>query len=98
MENNRLFIGVYPGGIVYADRHNEEHGDYKRLAFLPYQGMELQVEKDCPPELEARIRESVKRYEGMERLQISACDQYVELVWDDPEKGPKKSAQKGPRM
>lgn len=98
MERDRLFAGVYPCGIVYADRHNEEHGDYKRLAFLPFEGMELEVEKDCPPELEARIRESAKRYEGLDTLQISASGQTTKLTWNDPDKGPKKTAPKGPRM
>jgi hypothetical protein len=33
---DRLFIGYYPTGIVYADIGREEHGDYKRVAFLSY--------------------------------------------------------------
>ncbi len=98
MDNERIFIGSYPCGVVYADRHNEEHGDYKRLAFLPYDGMELQFEKDCPEELRKQIEQSAKYYEGMDSLQISSCGQTVKLVWNDPEKGPKKSPVKGPRM
>lgn len=39
---NRLFIGVFPTGISYADRKVEEHGDYKKLAFLPYRTLELE--------------------------------------------------------
>jgi hypothetical protein len=48
MKNNekqtgsRLFIGVFPCGISYADRHHEEHGDYKTLAFLPYNSLVLE--------------------------------------------------------
>jgi len=95
MENDRLFIGSYPCGIVYADKHNEEHGDYKRLAFLPYDGMELKFEKDCPEELKERIRKSATYYEGKETLQVSTCGQTVQLRWDDPEKGPKKVLRKG---
>jgi hypothetical protein len=35
VEDDRLFIGVFPCGISYADRKVEEHGDYKRsLSFL----------------------------------------------------------------
>jgi hypothetical protein len=30
----RLFIGGYPHGIIYADRPREVAGDYKRLGFL----------------------------------------------------------------
>jgi hypothetical protein len=61
MNDDRLFIGNYPCGIVYADRHNEEHGDYKRLAFLPYDGMELEFAKDCPEELKERSQLADKR-------------------------------------
>jgi len=32
----RLFIGVFPGGIAYADRGREVHGDYKQLAFRSF--------------------------------------------------------------
>ena len=54
--NKRLFIGIYPGGLVYADRYVEINGDYKRLGFLPYDTLELQLEKDCPPALATEIR------------------------------------------
>lgn len=33
---DRLFIGMYPEGVVYADRKREEHGDYRQLAFQSY--------------------------------------------------------------
>lgn len=56
-EGDRLFIGVFPCGLVYADRHREKHGDYAKLAFLPYDTLQLQVEKDCPPDLRVRIEE-----------------------------------------
>lgn len=53
--NQRLFIGTYPAGIVYSDREKEVHGDYKRLAFLPYDTLKLEVERGCPGELEVEI-------------------------------------------
>ena len=53
--NQRLFIGTYPAGLVYADREKEVRGDYKRLAFLPYDTLKLDVERDCPGELEVEI-------------------------------------------
>jgi hypothetical protein len=31
-----LFIGLFPGGVSYANRNVEEDGDYKRLACRPY--------------------------------------------------------------
>ena len=52
---NRLFIGVYPGGVVYADRMTEEHGDYKRLAFLSYSTLNLELNGECPTDLQERI-------------------------------------------
>lgn len=53
--NPRLFIGVYPCGLVYADRHREEHGDYKRLAFLPFATMAVEYRDDCLAELRLEI-------------------------------------------
>lgn len=53
--NNRIFIGTYPAGIVYADREREVGGDYARLAFLPYDTLKLDVEAKCPAELEREI-------------------------------------------
>ena len=32
-EADPLFIGLFPGGVSYANRNVEEDGDYKRLAF-----------------------------------------------------------------
>jgi hypothetical protein len=78
---NRLFIGLYPGGAVYADRGREEHGDYKRLGFLPWQTLELQIEPDCPAPLRKGIVEhaaAVQALRGQE-LAISACGQTVIL-------------------
>jgi hypothetical protein len=59
-ESNPLFIGLFPGGVSYANRNVEEDGDYKRLAFLPYDTLALEVQKDCPPELRDRIVEDAK--------------------------------------
>lgn len=38
-----LFVGVFPGGWSFADRFQEEHGDYKTVAFMPYETMKLDV-------------------------------------------------------
>jgi len=51
----QLFIGVFPCGISYSDRHHEEHGDFKSLAFLPYSSLVLEFRKDCPAELRSEI-------------------------------------------
>lgn len=51
----RLFIGNFPEGLVYADRSREEHGDYKRCAFLGFKDLELDLEPDCPEDLKELI-------------------------------------------
>jgi hypothetical protein len=55
MPDPRLFIGIFPAGIVYADRTTEKQGDYKRLAFLDYATLTRFLEDDCPPDLRSRI-------------------------------------------
>jgi hypothetical protein len=58
-EGPRLFVGCYPTGFVYADRHVERHGDYKRLAYLNYESLLLDLEPDCPIDLALEIRAHV---------------------------------------
>lgn len=43
--NERLFIGCYPTGLVYADRKREKDGDYVRLAYLNYGTLVLEFDK-----------------------------------------------------
>ena len=66
--NKRLFIGVYPTGLVYADRQVQVAGDYKRLATLNYQTLILETEPDCPKNLAAQIdknaEEFINKWEG----------------------------------
>lgn len=78
---DRLFIGVYPAGIVYADRQREQHGDYKRLGFLSYYTLELKTLPDCPTDLRERIRAHAAGLiaKRCEKHTISACGQYVIL-------------------
>lgn len=52
---DRLFVGIFPEGISYADREREEHGDYKRLAFLHFDTLELEIYPGCPEDLRERI-------------------------------------------
>lgn len=79
--NERLFSGCYPCGIVYADRHREKHGDYARLAFLPYSTLELEIEADCPAELRVRIEADAAHIQSRrgERFQVSSSGQTVML-------------------
>lgn len=77
----RVFCGVFPTGLVWADRWHEVDGDYKRLAYLNFSTLVLEFEKDCPEELMAAIRESAEAMQKRkgERFEVSACGQTVIL-------------------
>jgi hypothetical protein len=79
--SDRLFIGVFPAGISYADRHREEHGDYAKLAFLPYDTLQLKVYDGCPAELRTEIEADAATIQARrgEQFQVSSCAQYVTL-------------------
>jgi hypothetical protein len=81
IEVDRLFIGVFPCGISYADRKVEEHGDYNRLAFLPYSSLELEWFKGCPEILRGRIITDAAKIQARrgEDFQISAVGQTIRL-------------------
>ncbi len=77
----RLFSGIYPCGIVYADRKVEVAGDYKRLGFLSYATLKLDLATDCPADLRESIicdAAAIQAREG-QRFRISSCDQFVML-------------------
>ena len=76
----RLFAGVYPGGIVYADRTKEENGDYKRVAFLPYDTLKLRID-DHNSVLLPMVKEDAEHIIAKrgEQFSISACGQTVTL-------------------
>jgi hypothetical protein len=78
----RLFIGVYPGGIVYADRSIEVQGDYKRLAFLPYHSLLLEwASNDCPSDVRHIIENDAAKIVAMrgQYYPVSASGQTVLL-------------------
>lgn len=79
--NDRLFIGTYPTGIVYADRKNEVRGDYKRLAFLPYASLLLQFEPRVDHDLRLQIvthAASIQARRG-QQYEIDCCGHTVLL-------------------
>jgi len=81
LNRGRIFAGTFPGGVVFADRTVQQAGDYQRLAFLPYRSLELEIEKDCPPELAEEIRLAaapIQERRGGE-FRISATGQTVVL-------------------
>jgi hypothetical protein len=79
--NSRIFSGVFPTGISYADRQREETGDYKRLAFLSFSTLVLEVRPDCPHGLRTEIEADAARIQARrgEHFQVSTCGQTVLL-------------------
>ncbi len=76
----RLFIGIFPAGIVYCDRAREEFGDYKRVAFLPYGSLVLDVDDPKSPLLEAvELDAALVQARRGELFEVSGCGQAVRL-------------------
>ena len=77
----RLFIGIYPGGVVYSDRWFERHHDYMRLAFLPYTTLRVEFQDDCPADLRAEIEQHVREMNLQvgQQFQISSTGQSITL-------------------
>lgn len=80
-EDSRLFIAVFPTGIGYADRSKEEHGDYKRVAFLYYQTLQFEPEKNANRELIEQARQHAVTIQAMrgQEFRVSASGQTVLL-------------------
>lgn len=74
-----LFIGVQAAGISYADTQVIEAGDYKKLAFLPYDTLKLEFYPGCPADLRAEITQDASLYKKGQIFQTSACGQTVKL-------------------
>ena len=80
MSKQRIFIGIYPTGILYADRQREVQGDYARLAFLPW-SLVPEFARDCPPELRPEIEAHMATVQARrgEDFEVSGCGQTVLL-------------------
>jgi hypothetical protein len=78
--NDRLFVGCYPTGLVYADRGRDERGDYKRLAFLPYDTLALEFSPGSEA-FRAVIEACAAKVQAQRggRFEVSACGQSVRL-------------------
>lgn len=79
--NDNIFVGIFPGGLLYADRQQEVERDYKRIAFLCYETLELTIEEDCPDHLAEDVREHAARLQAQRGLpfRISGCGKTVTL-------------------
>lgn len=80
-EDSRLFIAKFPTGIGYADRSKEEHGDYKRVAFLYYRTLRFEPEKNANRELIEQARQHAVAIQAMrgQEFRVSASGQTVLL-------------------
>lgn len=78
---DRLFIGIYPAGIVYADRKIEEYGDYRRVGFIPYDTLVFQPNKLADKGLLVQAMQHAMTIQARkgERFQVSTVGQYVVL-------------------
>ena len=79
---SRLFVGVFPGGIVYADKAMETFGVYDRLAFLPFDSLVLQWSRNpCPHALRETIiaDAAILQTRKGQDYPISECGQTVKL-------------------
>ena len=78
---DRIFSGIYPTGVSYADRWKEKDGDYKRLAFLSFSSLELKIETDCPQDLRAQIKEDAAKIQAQrgQQFRISQAGQTITL-------------------
>ena len=77
----RLFVGVMPTGIVYADRSREVDGDYARCAFLPFDTLALEIAPKCPKDMLEAIKADAATIIARrgEKFSISASNQTVVL-------------------
>jgi hypothetical protein len=78
----RVFVGTFPTGISYADRAVEVGGDYKRLAFLPFDTLVLEWSaKRIPSDMRDYIERDAARLQARsgEDYKVSQAGQTVVL-------------------
>lgn len=78
----RVFAGVFPTGISYADRTVEVGGDYKRLAFLPFDTLSLEWRaKRIPKDVQDYIIKDAAKIQARrgEDYRVSSAGQTVLL-------------------
>lgn len=81
-ESDRLFIGVFPTGISYADKRRERGGDYMTIARLPFETLELEwAPGKHPLELRQQVERNARAMQKRrgQEFQVSAAGQTVIL-------------------
>ena len=78
---DRVCCALLPTGIVWADRTVVVSDDYKVVARMPYDTLELQFEKDCPAELRREIVSQSEFYVARrgEQYRVTSSGQTVLL-------------------
>jgi uncharacterized membrane protein YgcG len=80
--SERVFSGVYSTGISYADKDVEVHGDYKKLAFLPFSTLVLEwYANRVPPDVREYIDRDAAKMQARRGQQyaVSSSGQTVTL-------------------
>jgi hypothetical protein len=78
--SDRLFAGVYPTGISYADRSQELNGDYKPIAHLFFHNLHLDIDDPKSPLLDEVKADAAKiQARWGEEYQVSSGGQTITL-------------------
>lgn len=80
--SERVHVGTFPTGISYADRTVEAAGDYKRLAFLPFDTLALEwIAKRVSPDVRGYIERDAEKLRAKrgQSYQVSSAGQTVAL-------------------
>lgn len=72
---DRLGTYAFPAGYVYADRAVEVNGDYRRLGFLSFERLILEIDKDCP----GYWRQTL--VDAAEKVQLAAGERVSTSAW-----------------
>jgi hypothetical protein len=77
----RIMCGVFPTGWSWADTAVERDGDYRKLAYMSFSKLELELQPDCPPEFKPYLEAEAAKLQARrgERYVVSTCGQYVTL-------------------
>ena len=83
----RLFSGVYPTGIYYADRKKQKNGDYMKIGFLSFATLELKVYNNPDKELKDLMFTDAAAIQARrgEKFQKTTSGQFVILGFDLPD-------------
>ena len=75
--SDRLFVGVYPTGLIYCDCGRTVNGDYPRLAILFYADLRLQFEQGVSARWQTRIKAHASQYHAGDIMPVSTCGQTI---------------------